>query len=105
MRCLIRFLSKTAAGSVEQTDRIIDVPVITIGRATDQILHLKDRRARLEHARIEPKNGRALRTLREAFIQSRDIDGLTAIARNAQALQNKAEALKQMREQITASTR
>lgn len=58
MRCLIRFLSKTAAGSVEQTDRIIDVPVITIGRATDKILHLKDRRARLEHARIEPKNGR-----------------------------------------------
>ena len=57
MRFLIRFLSKTAAGSVEHTDRIVDAPVITIGRATDQILHLKDRRARLQHAQIAPKNG------------------------------------------------
>ncbi len=57
MRFLIRFLRKTAAGSIEHTDRIIEAPVITIGRATDQILHLKDRRARLQHAQIAPKNG------------------------------------------------
>ena len=44
------------AGSVEHTDRIIDAPVITIGRATDQVLHLQDRRARLQHATIEQQN-------------------------------------------------
>ncbi len=57
MRFLIRFISKNAAGGVEQHDKIIDAPAITMGRATDQILHLKDRRARLAHARIEAKNG------------------------------------------------
>ncbi|MDX1509363.1 MAG: FHA domain-containing protein, partial [Woeseiaceae bacterium] len=57
MRCLIRFLTSNAAGDVEHSDKIVDAPVITIGRATDQILHLKDRRARLEHAQIAPKNG------------------------------------------------
>ncbi|MDX1515747.1 MAG: FHA domain-containing protein, partial [Woeseiaceae bacterium] len=29
---------------------------LTIGRATDQVLHLRDRRARLQHARIEPQD-------------------------------------------------
>lgn len=55
MNCLLRFISRTAAGSTEQTDRIVAAPVITIGRATDQVLHIRDRRARLEHARIEPQ--------------------------------------------------
>lgn len=53
MKYLIRFISKNAAGGVEHTDKTIDAPAITIGRATDQVLHLKDRRARLQHARIE----------------------------------------------------
>ncbi len=57
MRILIRFITRNAAGGVEHSDKIIDAPAITIGRATDQILQLRDRRARLQHARIEPKNG------------------------------------------------
>ena len=56
MKFLIRFITKNAAGGVEYNDRIVDAPAITIGRATDQVLHLKDRRARLQHARIEPQN-------------------------------------------------
>jgi len=57
MRVLIRFLSREKTGGVETSDRIIDVPVVTIGRATDRILHVRDRRARLEHARIEASPG------------------------------------------------
>ena len=57
MRALIRFITTNAAGSVEHNDKIVEVPAITIGRATDQVLHLRDRRARLEHARIEAANG------------------------------------------------
>lgn len=57
MRALIRFISTNAAGSVEHNDKVVEVPAITIGRATDQVLHLRDRRARLEHARIEVADG------------------------------------------------
>lgn len=53
MKYLIRFITQTAAGGVEQNDRIVDAPAITLGRATDQVLQLKDKRARLNHARIE----------------------------------------------------
>lgn len=59
MRYLIRFITSNAAGGVEHRDRVVDGPCITIGRATDQVLHLKDRRVRLQHARIEPKAGAA----------------------------------------------
>jgi len=55
MRYLIRFISRNVAGSIEQHDRVIEEDCITIGRATDQVLHLKDRRVRLQHARIERK--------------------------------------------------
>ena len=57
MAYLIRFITKTAAGGVEQHDHPVDAAAITIGRSTDQVLHLKDRRARLQHAVIEPKDG------------------------------------------------
>jgi len=57
MRYLIRFITKNVAGGVEHHDKVIDTPVITLGRATDQVLHLRDRRVRLQHARIEPANG------------------------------------------------
>ena len=57
MNVLIRFISRTAADSVEHHDKIVDAPAITIGRATDQILHLRDRRARLQHAQIERRVG------------------------------------------------
>ncbi|MBT8445229.1 MAG: FHA domain-containing protein [Gammaproteobacteria bacterium] len=56
MKYLIRFISRNAAGGVEHNDRIVDAPVITIGRATDQVLHLRDRRARLQHAAIEQQS-------------------------------------------------
>ncbi len=55
MKYLIRFISKNPAGGVEHRDKVVDAPVITIGRATDQVLHLKDKRARLQHAVIEDK--------------------------------------------------
>ena len=57
MRYLIRFITKNAAGGVEHNDKVIDAPVITLGRATDQVLHLRDRRVRLQHAQIERRNG------------------------------------------------
>lgn len=57
MRFLIRFITRTAAGGTEHSDKIVDAEVLTLGRATDQILHLRDRRARLQHARIEQKSG------------------------------------------------
>ena len=56
MRYLIRFISKNPAGGVEHHDKVVDTAVVTIGRATDQILHLKDKRARLQHAVIEEKD-------------------------------------------------
>lgn len=57
MKCLIRFVTRNSAGGVEHHDKIVDAPVITIGRATDQVLHLQDRHARLQHAVIEDRAG------------------------------------------------
>ena len=57
MRYLIRFITTNAAGGVEHHDRSVDAPAITIGRSTDQVLQLRDRRTRLQHAVIAPKNG------------------------------------------------
>jgi predicted CXXCH cytochrome family protein len=59
VRTLIRFLTRTA-GSVETRDRIVDSDAITLGRATDRTLHLKDSRVALEHARIFRAGGRVL---------------------------------------------
>jgi pSer/pThr/pTyr-binding forkhead associated (FHA) protein len=55
VKYLIRFVTRNAAGGVEHSDKIVDAPAITIGRATDQVLQLRDRRARLQHATIEQK--------------------------------------------------
>jgi predicted CXXCH cytochrome family protein len=52
VRAVIRFLSRGHTGAVEQRDRVVEGDAITIGRATDQVLHLKDRRVGLQHARI-----------------------------------------------------
>ncbi len=57
MRFLIRFITTTAIGGIEQHDRAVESAQLTIGRATDQDLHLKDRRARLQHAQIKAKEG------------------------------------------------
>ena len=48
MRTLIRFLTRTAGGTVETRDRVVDGDAITLGRATDRTLHLKDSRVALE---------------------------------------------------------
>jgi predicted CXXCH cytochrome family protein len=52
MRVLIRFISRGSGGAIEQRDRLFDGEALTLGRATDQVLNLKDRRVELEHARI-----------------------------------------------------
>lgn len=57
MKALIRFVTRTAAGGKEHHDRIVDCDAITIGRATDQVLHVKDKHARLKHAEIRFSNG------------------------------------------------
>lgn len=57
MKVLIRFITKTTAGAVEHSDKIVNSEAITIGRATDQVLHLKDKHARLQHAVIRRQNG------------------------------------------------
>lgn len=57
MKFLIRFITSNAAGGVEYNDKLIDAAAITIGRATDQTLHLRDKRVRLQHARIEAQAG------------------------------------------------
>src|SRR5262245_31396200 len=62
VRTLIRFLTRTAGGTVETRDRIVDGDAITLGRATDRTLHLKDSRVALEHARIYRSGGRTLIT-------------------------------------------
>ncbi len=58
MRAVIRFLSRGHAGAVEQRERIFEGDAITVGRATDQVLHLKDRRVGLQHARISRSGAR-----------------------------------------------
>lgn len=57
MKTLIRFITTNAAGISEHSDKLIDTDVISIGRATDQTLHLKDRRVRLQHAEIKSEKG------------------------------------------------
>ena len=75
MKTLIRFVTQNAAGGVEHHDKVIDAPAITMGRATDQILHLKDRRARLQHAQIEQQNG-------ETHITTSALAGVTVNGRS-----------------------
>lgn len=52
MRTLIRFLARNPSGAIESRDKVHEGDVLTLGRGTDQVLHLKDRRVALEHARI-----------------------------------------------------
>jgi predicted CXXCH cytochrome family protein len=56
MRCLIRFLSRSHSGALETRDRVFDGDALTLGRATDQVLHLKDRRVALAHARLRRRD-------------------------------------------------
>ena len=60
MRAVIRFLTRGSGGTVEQRDKLFEGDAITLGRATDQVLHLKDRRVDLKHARIFRRGERVL---------------------------------------------
>jgi predicted CXXCH cytochrome family protein len=60
VRTLIRFITRAPGGTIETRDRIVDGDAITLGRATDRTLHLKDARVALEHARIFRTGGRVL---------------------------------------------
>jgi len=57
MKVQIQFLRRSQAGAVELKERLFDGEAITLGRATDQVLHLKDRRVALQHARIALRAG------------------------------------------------
>ena len=85
MKYLIRFITRNAAGGVEQNDKIVDAPAITIGRATDQVLHIKDRRARLQQLVFTLRHRAAADSVRvwrecvhDAHIQQRE-----ALCRNS----------------------
>jgi hypothetical protein len=60
VRVLIRFLARGtagAAGGVETRERWFDGDVVTLGRASDQVIYVRDRRVALEHARISRRGG------------------------------------------------
>jgi predicted CXXCH cytochrome family protein len=52
MRCLIRFLTRGAAGSIGVRERSFEGEALTLGRGSDQAIYLRDRRVALAHARI-----------------------------------------------------
>ena len=58
MKVLIQFLRRAQAGAIERKERHFDGEAVTLGRSTDQVLHLKDRRVALRHARIALRSGR-----------------------------------------------
>ena len=57
MRVLIRFVRRGPAGAVEQKDKLHDAESLTLGRATDQLVQIKDRRVALAHAAIVLRAG------------------------------------------------
>jgi predicted CXXCH cytochrome family protein len=57
VRVLIRFLRRGPAGAVEQKDRLYDGEAVTLGRSTDQVVQIKDRRVALAHAQLVLRNG------------------------------------------------
>lgn len=65
MRVLIRFLARSAGGAVETRERVFEGDSVTLGRGTDQVLHLKDARVALEHARIFRSGQRILIACRQ----------------------------------------
>ena len=57
MNVLIRFISRLESGAVEHHDRAFVGESLTLGRATNQDIHLRDRRVALEHAEIRTAGG------------------------------------------------
>jgi predicted CXXCH cytochrome family protein len=58
MQYLVRFITRGQGGAVEFRDKTFESDVLTMGRATDQLVQLRDRRVALEHARIFRKGKR-----------------------------------------------
>ncbi len=52
MSILIHHITRTAGGGIERTEQVIEGDVVTIGRATDQHLHIPDRTLPLQHSVI-----------------------------------------------------
>lgn len=59
MRVLIREIRRSARDSFEHVDSTFDGEVLTIGRATDQVLQLQDRQLALSHSELR-QSGRNL---------------------------------------------
>lgn len=59
MRVLIREIRRSAGDSFEHADSTFDGDIITIGRATDQVLQLQDRQLALSHSDLR-QSGRNL---------------------------------------------
>lgn len=74
MRILIREVRRTAGESFEHSDTTFEGDVVTIGRATDQVIQLQDRQLALSHSEMRA-DGRnlALRALGEEqfFVNSK----------------------------------
>ncbi len=66
MRVLICFQRRSQAGAIERKERLFDGEAVTLGRSTDQVLHLKDRRVALKHARIALRSGQPVISSRAA---------------------------------------
>ncbi len=66
MKFLIRFITRSDSGSVEYRDKVFSEDTITFGRATDQTVHLRDRRVGLQHARVVRKGRRFYITTKSA---------------------------------------
>jgi predicted CXXCH cytochrome family protein len=64
VRARIRFLTLGAGGAVESRERLFEGEALTLGRATDRTLHLRDSRTQLDHARIRRVGTRLLITCR-----------------------------------------
>lgn len=57
MRVLIRFVRRGPAGAIEEKDRLYDGEAVTLGRSTDQVVQIKDRRVALAHAQLILRSG------------------------------------------------
>lgn len=64
MRVLVRFLSRVDDGATEARDKTFETSALSLGRGTDQTLHLRDARTALQHAVITRReNGFYIRAL------------------------------------------
>lgn len=60
MRILVTFLSRTSEGATTRRDKVFETETLTLGRGTDQTIHLRDPRAALEQATIVIRDERMI---------------------------------------------